>query len=370
MLQKRAGPKIDVQSIRHSDNVICVLCLQKILSENLPGRSQSLLPLVVQNSGHYREVKTASRRETSVWWFQGGACWKNAWVQMSLVWSLPRDPLVESQPLRLNVCQFCFGNCSDDYSSIRKKKKRKSSYSMRRPKEGGQIPNWVQQPDSQGNTFSSSSGSHLKMIGSTWTTLSRRRQNSPMPWQWWTKSEDEKKRLGWGRGSRQACGFIRKWWLATVKATCKSTSCNNSDPSWKQRTGCVMMPWMTKCGHLNPPSLVRKQKFWKLCNTTLVQWYMMWFSAPTRLNSEFLEEGLIQQMCNVNFVLAAILSLLLGCCTHPKNLHIEIDEDWFEQVTGDKFTWKDGCWERFDQLLTNGNYNDDNGEDWEKENVL
>ena len=29
------------------------------------------------------------------------------------------------------------------------------------------------------------------------------------------------------------------------------------------------MPWTTTCGSLNSPSLVRKQKFWELCHTTL-----------------------------------------------------------------------------------------------------
>ena len=55
MLQKRASPKFGVESMRHSDKSGLRLVPSEIYPENLPGRSQPVLPCEVQNTEHYRE---------------------------------------------------------------------------------------------------------------------------------------------------------------------------------------------------------------------------------------------------------------------------------------------------------------------------
>ena len=55
LLQKRASPKFDVESIRHSDKRDLRLVPSENFLESLPGRSQSGLPQSVQDSEHYKE---------------------------------------------------------------------------------------------------------------------------------------------------------------------------------------------------------------------------------------------------------------------------------------------------------------------------
>ena len=55
--------------------------------------------------------------------------------------------------------------------------------------------------------------------------------------------------------------------------------------------------------------VAEKQRFWKPCNTTQknpcrVQSGMSWFSAPTSLNNEQLNDGVILEKCNESVNLA------------------------------------------------------------------
>ena len=69
---------------------------------------------------------------------------------------------------------------------------------------------------------------------------------------------------GWEEENWVGSRFAASMWIYTKTVMCNGQ--NNMQDCRLRWNGCAM-PWMTMCGYLNSPNLVRKQNFWELCNT-------------------------------------------------------------------------------------------------------
>ena len=90
-------------------------------------------------------------------------------------------------------------------------------------------------------------------------------------------------------------------------------------PFWELSVGFAVMVWKITCQEAEVVEALQ----YDLANPCVVQLGMLWISASTRLNCEYLGEGLILEIHNivVNLALVAIISTFLEDA-HPENLFL------------------------------------------------
>ena len=200
---------------------------------------------------------------------------------MLLVWCLFARPLGcmnahAAQGLSVLFLTLAIGACCWR-SSVQKwsvkcgsTESKKRATSVKGQGEHGQMPNWLQEPDSEGNTLWSSCGSFFEdgrfdldnAIQSKGRVFLRHSSGG----QHWRKEGRNLCRTqvrGKRVDLRKGCGMQRSREHARVQGS------QIEIHQWRQWAGCAWMPCKTIFGNLNSPSLVRKQKFWKLSNATL-----------------------------------------------------------------------------------------------------